>query len=68
MVIPIPERIASQGPPTTTGDDHLWWESGESLWYHRGGPKFRMVPKQNLTIFIFINYRSQFYFTGILSF
>jgi len=26
MVIPIPERIASQGPPTTTGSDHLWWD------------------------------------------
>jgi len=20
-----PDRIASQGPPTTTGGDHLWW-------------------------------------------
>jgi len=24
MIIPIPERIALQGPPTTTGGDHLW--------------------------------------------
>jgi len=24
MVIPIPERIVSQGPPTTTGGDRLW--------------------------------------------
>jgi len=23
MVIPIPERIATQGPPITTGGDHL---------------------------------------------
>jgi len=26
MVIPIPARRASQGPPTTTGSDHRWWD------------------------------------------
>jgi len=25
MVIPIPEHITSQGPPTTTEGNHLWW-------------------------------------------
>jgi len=26
MVIPIPARKASQGQPTITGGDHLWWD------------------------------------------
>jgi len=28
MVIPILACRALQGPPTTTGGDHLWWDLG----------------------------------------
>jgi len=30
-VIPIPERSASQCPPTTTGGDRLWWGCNTSF-------------------------------------
>jgi len=38
MVIPIPERIASQGPPTTTWGDHLWWEGRVTIMQNLGEP------------------------------